>query len=73
MRLLHEDILDDVETLGRLEIGGLWSTDDDFSSVNSLEVIEVGGRPLAPPLRPPVPYELTGGKNGLGGGGIAEG
>ena len=67
MRLLHEDILDDVETLGRLEIVGLWSTDDDFSSVNSLEVIEVGGRPLAPPLRPPaVPYVLTGGKNGLG-------
>ena len=66
MRLLHEDILDDVETLGRLEIVGLWSTDDDFSSVNSLEVIEVGGRPLLPPLSPPVPYELTGGKNGLG-------
>ena len=68
MRLLHEDIHCDVETLGLLEIvGGLWSKEDDLSSVNSLEVIEVGGRPPVPPLSPPGgPYELTGGKNGLG-------
>ena len=40
MRLLHEDILGDVETFPGFEIiGGRLST--DFSSANNLEVIEV--------------------------------
>ena len=51
MRLLHEDILGDVETFPGFEIiGGRLST--DFSSANNLEVIEVeiGGTEVPRPL-----------------------
>ena len=55
MRLLHEDILDDVETFPGFEIiGGRLST--VFSSANNLEVIEVEIGPeteLLPRLLPP--------------------